>query len=133
MLLNGMVDNYWEFGHSANKANSEEQVESFSQSLSDLVDIANAHHKLAALTECGSESIPNPNFWTQILLKGMTANDKTRQIIYVMVWRNATDGGFNGHHFYAPYPGHASADDFIKFKQDNFVFFEDELPKMYKQ
>ncbi len=120
------LDNYWDLGHPANKSSPEEQFANFSQSLSAVVDIANAHHKLAALTETGAEAIPNPNFWTQILLKGMTANDKSRQMVYVMVWRNATNGGHNGHHFYAPYPGHPSADDFVKFKQDKFVLFEDE-------
>jgi mannan endo-1,4-beta-mannosidase len=120
------LDNYWDLGHPANQASSEEQLANFSQSLSSVVDIANAHHKLAALTETGSEAIPNPKFWTQVLLKGMTANDKSRQMVYVMVWRNATNGGFNGHHFYTPYPGHSSADDFVKFKQSDFVLFEDE-------
>lgn len=126
------LDNYWDLGHPANKATPEEQLKNFSHSLSLVVDIANAHQKLAALTECGSEAIPNPKFWTQVLLKGMTANDKSRQIIYVMVWRNATNGGFNGHHFYSPYVGHPSADDFVKFKQSEFVLFEDEWTKAYK-
>ena len=126
------LDNYWDLGHPANKATAEEQLTNFSQSLSSLVDIANAHHKLAALTECGSESIPNPYFWTQVLLKGMTANDKTRQIVYVMVWRNATQGGFNGHHFYAPFIGQPSAPDFVKFKQNGFVLFEDSLHNVYQ-
>lgn len=126
------LDNYWDLGHSANKASPQEQLANFSQSLSALADIANAHHKLAALTETGSESIPNPDFWTQILLKGILANDQSRQMVYVMVWRNATHGGFNGHHFYAPYPGHPGADDFVKFKQNDFVLFENELLKMYQ-
>lgn len=120
------LDNYWDLGHPANKSNRDEQLANFSQNLGSVVDIANAHHKLAALTECGSESIPDPHFWTQVLLKGMTANDKSRQMVYVMVWRNATNGGPSGHHFYAPYPGHPSADDFVKFKQSDFVLFEDE-------
>jgi mannan endo-1,4-beta-mannosidase len=49
-----------------------------------------------------------------------------------MVWRNATDGGHNGRHFYTPYPGHPSAADFIKFKQSDYVLFEDELKDIYK-
>ncbi|RYZ99159.1 MAG: glycosyl transferase family 1, partial [Moraxellaceae bacterium] len=76
------LDNYWDLGHSANKASPKEQFANFTQSLSNLADIANAHHKLAALTETGSESIPNPNFWTQVLLQGLTANNKARQMVY---------------------------------------------------
>jgi mannan endo-1,4-beta-mannosidase len=124
------LDNYWDLGHPANKANPEEQLKNLSQSLSSVVDIANAHNKLAALTETGSEAIPNPNFWTQVLLSGMTANEKSRQMVYVMVWRNATNGGHNGHHFYTPYPGHSSAADFVQFKQSGFVLFEDERTKV---
>jgi mannan endo-1,4-beta-mannosidase len=126
------LDNYWDLGHPANQASATEQLANFTQSLSNLAVIANAHHKLAALTETGSESIPNPNFWTQILLKGMAANEQSRQMVYVMVWRNATNGGHNGHHFYAPYPGHLSADDFVKFKQSDFVLFEDEWSRSHK-
>jgi len=126
------LDNYWDLGHPSNKASAVEQLENFSQSLTKVATIANEHQKLAALTETGSEAIPNPNFWTQVLLKGLLANDQSRQTVYVMVWRNATNGGFNGHHFYASYVGHSSAEDFIKFKQSDFVVFEDELPVNYK-
>ena len=126
------LDDYWDLGHSYNKASAAEQLMNFSQSLAEVATIANAHHKLAALTETGSEAIPNPQFWTQVLLKGLTANDLTKQTVYVMVWRNATNGGFNGHHFYAPYKGQASAADFIQFKQNDFIVFEDELPVKYQ-
>lgn len=121
------LDNYWDLGHPANKASAQVQLENLTQSLSGVVELANAHKKLAALTECGSEAIPNPNFWTQVLLQGMTATEQSRQMVYVMVWRNATKGGHNGHHFYSPYPGHPSAADFITFKQSDYVLFEDEL------
>lgn len=126
------LDNYWDLGHPANKAASAEQLANFSQSLAGVAVIANAHKKLAALTECGSEAIPNPKFWTEILLKGMTANDQTRQMVYVMLWRNATNGGHNGHHFYTPYPGHPSAADFVRFKQSEFVLFGSEWARLNK-
>ena len=124
------LDNYWDLGHPANKASAQEQLKDFTESLGDLAAIANQHHKLAALTECGSESIPNPTFWTDILLKGMTANEQARQMVYVMVWRNATHGGESGHHFYTPYPGHPSAADFIKFKESDYILFEDEWKQL---
>lgn len=111
------LDNYWDLGHPTNKAAPAEQLTNFSQSLAGVVSIANDHKKLAALTECGSEAIQNPNFWTDVLLKGMTASDQSRQVIYVMLWRNATNGGRNGHHFYTPYLGHSSATNFVQLRK----------------
>jgi hypothetical protein len=35
------------------------------------------------------------------------------------------------HHFFAPYHGHPSATDFVRFREDSFVRFEDELPDLY--
>lgn len=126
------LDNYWDLGHPANKATPAEQLANFSQSLAGVASIANAHHKLAALTECGSEAVPNSHFWTEVLLKGMTANPESRQMVYVMLWRNATNGGHNGHHYYTPHPGHPSAADFVKFKKNEFVLFGGEWGQLNK-
>jgi mannan endo-1,4-beta-mannosidase len=45
----------------------------------------------------------------------------------VVAWRNERPG-----HAYGPYPGDASADDFIQFYKDGFTLFESDLPDMYK-
>jgi mannan endo-1,4-beta-mannosidase len=126
------LDDYWDLGHEANKTPVAEQLVIFSNSLEQLINIADAKNKLAALTEGGNESVSMKNFYTQHLLKGILANTKTRRIAYAMVWRNATKGGYNQKHFYVPYKGHPETADFIKFKESDAVLFEDELPKLYQ-
>jgi mannan endo-1,4-beta-mannosidase len=126
------LDNYWDLGHSANTASAAEQLRNFGLSLAAIGKIARTKGKVAALTEGGLEAIPHPDFWTQVMLAGINFNPDAQRVAWVMVWRNATHGGFNDQHFYAPYPGHKSADDFVKFKEDARVLFEDELPSMYR-
>jgi len=65
------------------------------------------------------------------MLKAMTANDFTQKVVYVQVWRNANYERENRDHYYAPYPGQVSAQDFIEFKDSNHILFETELPDMY--
>lgn len=125
-------DNYWDLGHPANTTAIDEQARHFGLSLAAIGKIAKAKGKVAALTEGGAEAIPNPNFWTQVILPGINTNEDSRQIAWLLVWRNATHGGYNKQHFYAPYPGHASAEDFVKFKKDERILFEDELSSMYR-
>ncbi|RYY11177.1 MAG: beta-mannosidase [Chitinophagaceae bacterium] len=83
--------------------------------------------KLAAFTETGLESIPNATWWTETLLK--TLRSKNLQLSYVLVWRNDSKSAT---HYYAPYPGHTSEADFIKFYNDPFTLFEKDLPDIYK-
>jgi mannan endo-1,4-beta-mannosidase len=126
------LDDYWDLGHEANKTPIAEQLSILTKSLEQLVTIADAKNKLAALTEGGNEAFLIKNFYTQHLLKGILANDKTRRIAYAMVWRNATNGGYNKKHFYVPYKNHPEIADFTLFKQNKSVLFEDELPKLYE-
>jgi mannan endo-1,4-beta-mannosidase len=58
-------------------------------------------------------------------------NDYTRRISWFLVWRNANRARENRDHYYVPFPGHTSADNFIEFKNHPFVLFEDELPDLY--
>lgn len=92
-----------------------------------VVEIAESKNKVAAFSETGLETIPDKNWFTNVLLEGIKSNDKSMRIAYVMVWRNARLT-----HHYAPYPGHPSAADFKKFRNDPFTLFEEDLPNMYK-
>jgi mannan endo-1,4-beta-mannosidase len=83
--------------------------------------------KLAAFTETGLESIPDPKWWTGTLLKVMKA-DKFN-LCYVLVWRNDQQSQT---HFYAPFPGQVSVPDFIQFYNDPYTLFENDLKKIYK-
>ena len=97
-----------------------------------LAGMARARGKLAALTETGVETVPDPGWWTGGLLPALKAPEIGGGIAYALVWRNSNDATDRRNHFYAPYPGQASAADFLRFKQDPFVLFEDELPNLYR-
>ena len=105
----------------------------FVQSLTLLVQLAEKHGKLPALTETGCETLNIPDWWTGVLLESLQANEYTRKIAWVEVWRNANAKQEETEHFFAPYPGHPSASDFVKFHDSPFVLFESELPDMYTE
>ncbi|HEX8428752.1 glycoside hydrolase family 26 protein [Hymenobacter sp.] len=85
-----------------------------------LQQAATQHGKVAALTETGYDRIPATNWWTKTLLSTL----KPYNISYVLVWRN---GGTSRDHFFAPYSGHPSADDFKQFYNDPRVIFQNRL------
>ena len=91
-----------------------------------VVRIAEQKHKIAAVTETGLERIPQLKWWTQTLLDRFKATETTRKLAWIMVWRNGrTD------HYYVPYPGHPSSENFKEFEADPFTFFLSDLPDMY--
>ena len=65
--------------------------------------------KLMVLAETGLESLPVGDWWTGTLWPTINAYP----LSYVLVWRNAYD---QKDHFYAPYPGQKSAEDFKAFE-----------------
>ncbi|MGI4750440.1 MAG: glycoside hydrolase family 26 protein [Janthinobacterium lividum] len=88
-----------------------------------LEKVAVEHHKLPALTETGYQLIPDPNWWTQVLLPAL----KQYKTAYVLTWRNWKED-----HYFAPYPGQASAEDFKKFYADPKMIFQNKLkPSIY--
>ncbi len=96
------------------------------KSLRTLVLLGERMNKPMALTETGLQSIPVDDWWTRYLLNPIRNDSTARKISYLLVWRNARPG-----HHYAPYPGHSSAADFIKFEKDDFTWFLPDLPDMY--
>ncbi len=90
-------------------------------------DFAEQNGKLAAFTETGLESIADTNWHTNSLLK--TLKQQHLKLAYVLVWRNDSRSAT---HFYAPFPGHASVPDFIEFYNDDYTWFENDLPSIYK-
>ncbi|MEO6218962.1 MAG: glycosyl hydrolase [Ginsengibacter sp.] len=116
------MDNYGDLGRDGRY-----NVESAIHKLKIVSDYAKKSGKLAAFTETGLESLPNPNWWNDVLLKVMKSPGM--QLAYVLVWRNDKTSPT---HYYAPYPGHTSVPDFIKFYNDPYTLFENNLPMMYK-
>jgi mannan endo-1,4-beta-mannosidase len=116
------MDDYADFGR-----DGKYNVEAGIKKLKIIADYAAKTGKLAAFTETGLESIPNNSWWTETLLKSLKSGKM--KLAYVLVWRNDSRSAT---HFYAPFPGHTSVPDFIKFYNDPFTLFENDLPKLYK-
>ncbi|GAB2532292.1 glycoside hydrolase family 26 protein [Spirosoma aerophilum] len=117
------VDNYADFGR-----NGRYNMAAGIQKLKIVSDYAEKSGKLAAFTETGLESIPDTTWWTNTLLKALKS--EKMKLSYVLVWRNDKQSAT---HYYAPYPGQASVPDFLKFYQDPYTLFENDLPSMYKR
>ena len=116
------MDNYGDFGR-----DGKYNVEAGLKKLKIVSEYALKAGKLAAFTETGLESIPNTTWWTETLLK--TLKSENLKLCYVLVWRNDTRSPT---HYYAPYPGHVSEADFMKFYNDPFTLFEKDLHQIYK-
>ena len=94
------------------------------QKLKVISSLAEKKNKIAAFTETGSERIPDSTWWTTKLYRVLD-NDSVK-IAYVMLWRNA-----HIRHFYVPYSGHPSEENFKEFKKKPRIWFEENLPDMY--
>jgi mannan endo-1,4-beta-mannosidase len=117
------TDNYGDFGRDGIY-----NLEAGIKKLKIVSDYALKSHKLAAFTETGLESIPNKTWWTDVLLKAL--QKEKVQLTYVLVWRNDTRSPT---HFYAPFSGQVSETDFMKFYNDPYTLFENDLTDIYKQ
>lgn len=83
--------------------------------LSILTEQATRRKKLSAITETGLERIPVQNWWTGVLYQAMQEHPPT----YVLLWRNDRMD-----HYYAPFPGQESAEDFVKLTQMERILME---------
>jgi mannan endo-1,4-beta-mannosidase len=110
----------------------EDPVGTMTEYLKWLVEQAEARGKISALTETGYERIPEPAWWTGKLLAAIKGDAVARRIAWVLVWRNANRTTDRPDHYYAPYPGHPSAADFVEFRGDPLILFEDDLPQLYR-
>jgi len=98
------VDNYNDFGRYG-KYN----LDSGLLKLKIVSDYAKKAGKLAAFTETGLESIPNPTWWTETLLKKLQSKKNAVKLM-MLVWRNDATSPT---HFYAPFPGQVSVSGFL--------------------
>jgi mannan endo-1,4-beta-mannosidase len=116
------MDNYGDVGR------DRYAPETAARKLKIISDYAIKKGKLAAFTETGLESISNENWWTGTLLKIMKKDNM--QLCYVLVWRNDTRSST---HYYAPFPGHPSVPDFMRFYNDPYTLFEKDLEGIYNK
>ncbi|MBC7849330.1 MAG: beta-mannosidase [Chitinophagaceae bacterium] len=117
------MDNYGDFGR-----DGKSDLEAGYQKLKIVSGFAQRNGKLAAFTETGLESIPDTTWWTSTLL--MTLKRPGLRFSYVLVWRNDSRSAT---HYYAPFPGHPSVLDFMRFYNDPYTLFEKDLKGLYKK
>lgn len=92
-------------------------------------DYAKKNKKVAALTETGFRvtaggTLSPSDFFTSIMLKSFLKEDL--ELAFMMFWGN-NEGGY-----YVPSPGTSGAQDFLKFAQDSYTIFEEDIVgKMY--
>jgi len=116
------MDNYGDMGR------DRYDIETAARKLKIVADYAKKSGKLAAFTETGLESIPDTTWWTETLLKVLKSNGMN--ISYVLVWRNDSRSPT---HYYAPFPEQVSVPDFLKFYEDPYTLFENDLKGIYKR
>lgn len=85
--------------------------------------VSATHGKPMAVTETGLEGVTDPAWWTATLMPAVASYP----VSYVLVWRNARE---RPGHFYAPYPGHASAADFVQFYEDPRTLFARDMKEL---
>jgi len=116
------MDNYGDMGR------DKYDLEKAAKKLKIISDFALRSGKLAAFTETGLESIPNPEWWTGTLQKVMQMHPMN--LCYVLIWRNDIRSPT---HYYAPVPGHICVPDFMKFYNDPYTLFLNDLNDIYRK
>lgn len=95
-----------------------------SANLKMLTAIGKQHHKPIAVTETGYRCIPCDNWWTHTLSKAISPYP----ISYVMLWRN---GHELANHYYVPFPGQRSTEDFVTFYNEKKTLFLHDVNGLY--
>lgn len=88
--------------------------QTLAQCLGSLKNFSQIHGKILALTETGYEGLTYEKWWTEVLGQAI----KDIPIAYLLVWRNTDEMPRGLTHFYAPWPGGPSEQDFREFIED---------------
>ena len=90
--------------------------------LASLEAFAKEHGKILAFTETGYEGLTYDKWWTEVLAPAI----KGFPIAYVLTWRNSNKPHNRDTHFYAPFPGGPTEQDFVEFiKENNILLLND--------
>lgn len=85
--------------------------------------LAREHGKVLAFTETGLELLPTDDWYTRVLMPAI----RHYPIAFVVVWRNAQT--WMKEQYFAPFPGHPSADDFKRFQESPQTVFAADMEK----
>lgn len=86
---------------------ADDYIKELNTNLTIVTDLSKKWNKIPTLSETGLEAITVNNFFTGILWPTISKYE----ISYFLLWRNAYN---RPNHFFAPYPGHPSSEDFNK-------------------
>lgn len=106
-------------------APDEEFMASTREQLTRLVAFAREHGKIATLSETGVEAIPNTRWWSEVFGPAIEG----QPIAYLLLWRNAWD---REAHYYAPFEGEHSAEDFVSWIEAQQIGLLDDLNQLCK-
>lgn len=87
-----------------------------------ITDYASQSGKIAAIGETGMESIPVSTYFTQAVYPVISEY----RISWILFWRNAWEPD-KPDHFYVPYEGHSSAEDFREFVGKEKILMNEEI------
>ncbi|GAF04105.1 glycoside hydrolase family 26 protein [Saccharicrinis fermentans] len=108
------MDDYWDF----KQENGELDV---IKKLHIVIETANQKGKLSALTETGCSNVTDSLWFTKKLSFVLNDSIISKELSYVMLWRNDPKV-----HFFFPYPGHPAAQDAKQFSQQaNILLLRD--------
>nr|KAG5688065.1 hypothetical protein BaRGS_017819 [Batillaria attramentaria] len=102
------------------------------QKLDKYIQQAEAADKIPALTEIGIRGAKlreHPHWYTQEVLHTLTSSSRGMRIAYMLTWANLCHGSVCDE--YDPWPGHPTADDYLKFYHDSHTIFLSDLKAHY--
>lgn len=97
-----------------------------------LAKLSKEKKKPCGITETGIEGVRKgtqeyKEYWTREILLPLIGKD----ISLVVMWRNKYDPSHGGYHYFGPWVGHSSADNFVEYYNSSFTIFSGDLPNMY--
>lgn len=108
-------------GYCATYLPQEEAIPLFKENLRYCLESLNAfaqkHGKILALTETGYEGLTYDKWWTEVLAPAIEGIP----ISYLLVWRNTDEMPRGMTHFYAPWPGGPSEQDFLEYVESGRI------------
>ena len=90
--------------------------------LNTITDYAKKSGKLPVIGETGMESVPDTTYFTEAVYPIINKH----KIAWVLFWRNAWEAD-KPQHFYVPYPGQASANDFKAFADKENILLNNDI------
>ncbi|PKB17286.1 glycoside hydrolase family 26 protein [Flavobacterium sp. 5] len=102
-------------------------IKDYQNELKILNEVALEKNKLMAVAETGYEGIPDPKWWTEIFTKAIG----DYKVSYVLLWRNhGWQEKEKKMHYYVPFKGQVSENDFVDFYNTHHFLFEKDAAKL---